>query len=53
MNDFSALFVATLFILISLIALISAEPIPAGTRSARVNSQAQASEIGLFFTLKK
>ena len=53
MKDISATVVAILFVIISLLALLSADPFPSGVGFASLNNQGAVSELGMRFAFKR
>lgn len=53
MKDVSATVFAILFVIISLLALLSADPFPSGMGFTSLNNQGAASELGMLFALKR
>jgi len=53
MKDISATVFAILFVIISLLALLSADPFPSGMDFTSLNNQGAVSELGMRFAFKK
>jgi len=53
MKDMATAIFASLFVLISLVSLISADPIPGGARWASLNTPGNAAELELRYALHK
>ena len=53
MKDIAATIFAILFVIISLIALLSADPFPSGMGFAAPTNQGTVSELGVRFALKR
>ena len=53
MKDITTALLASLFVLISLVSLIAADPIPGGTSWASLNTLANVSELELRYALRK
>ena len=53
MKDMATVILANLFVLIALMSLISADPIPDGTRWASLNGPGNVAELELRYALRK
>ena len=53
MKDITTALLASLFVLITLVSLISADPIPHGTRWASLNSSGNVSELEFRYALRR
>ena len=53
MKDITTALLASLFVLISLVSLISADPTPKGTRWAALSNLSNASELELRYALRR
>jgi hypothetical protein len=53
MKDVATAILASLFVLISLVSLISADPIPGGARWLSLNAQSNTAELELRYALHK
>jgi hypothetical protein len=53
MKDISATVFAILFVIISLLAVLSADPFPSDMGFTSLNNQGAASELGMRFALKR
>ena len=53
MKDVATAILASLFVLISLVSLISADPLPGGARWASLNTPGNAAELELRYALHK
>jgi hypothetical protein len=53
MKDITTALLASLFVLITLVSLISADPIPDGTRWVSLNSSGNVSELEFRYALRR